>query len=414
MDTITIQTAGGEAVISACDYDRVMKYTWRTWKYLFCTELNMSLHQFIIGPRPVGIPDDWVIDHSNRKPNDASQPNLRWVTQQFNNFNRAKKENTSSPFVGVTYRAQRFKWEATLAGKYLGKYRDERDAAKAVAKEAIKLWGSWASESDLLIGPDLLTLKEISEIKEEITRESEVPERKITRSLPKGVQLINGSVLFQAKYAQFQIGKYTTAEEASAAYQKYVKKMKEDKWAAHVATEIVRDDDGNAVIPLTGTHSNGHVAKCPDHLWHKLTFDNSWWFDGTYAFGYWEGKKEAMHRIIYRLCNPEWDEKLQVDHITPEHKLDNRECNLRPANKSLQAYNKCKKKGTMNTYIGVTKTKSGNWRGKMMKDGVTYSVGCAFKTQNEAARALNVKAVELYGKDARLIRIIDEPTDALA
>lgn len=403
----SILAATGERfIVSDCDFCRVVQYKWHMWRYLHCGELQMDLHQFIMGPRPANIPENYVIDHADRDRLNATQENLRWVSESFNSWNRAKKTNTTSKFIGVSFNKERGKWKATCAGKQLGRFSNERDAAKAVAKEAIVRWDDWAAKSDLLIGPELLTVEEIMTIQQELT----LRVAKEARTLPKGVR-VSKTMRYTARYAGKHLGNFDTAEEAGSAYSTYVEDLREQKWRQHVLTPIFKDQDGDAAILLTGKYSDGHSAKCPEHLWHQLTFETTWWYDGIYALGQWEKSKHHMHRVVFQLCNPEWDRKLQVDHMIPEKTLDNRECNLRIATQSLQAYNKSKRSGTKSDYIGVSPTKSGKWLAKMTKDGKTYSVGCKFTTQHDAARALNAKAIELWGKDARLVKILDEVDD---
>lgn len=406
----TIRAKSGEDfVVSACDYDRVMEHEWYVWHYLISKELNTSLHNFIIGPRPADIPEDYVIDHANRDRLNASRSNLRWVSIGFNNWNRAKRDNTTSRFMGVSYDKSRSKWIAVCAGKNLGRFSDERDAAKAAAQEAIRLWGPWASESDLLIGPELLTQMEIDKIKENLA----IAPKKEARSLPKGVRKMTDT-RYIARYDGKQLGSFETAKDAEAAYNKHVQGLRQEKWSKHLLTPVLKDQDGDAAIPLTGKYSKGHSAKCPDFLWHQLTFETTWWYDGIYAHGNFEGSKQQLHRLVFKLCNPDWDGKLQVDHIIPEKTLDNRECNLRIANNSLQAYNKCKRSGTTSEYIGVCQVKkTGKWRAYIAKEGKTHSLGQTFATQQDAVRALNAKATELYGENARIMKILDE-VDELA
>ena len=64
----TVRAKSGEDfVISACDYERVMKYEWYVWHYLLSKELDMSLHHFIIGARLADIPEDYELaDSSNQ------------------------------------------------------------------------------------------------------------------------------------------------------------------------------------------------------------------------------------------------------------------------------------------------------------------------------------------------------------
>lgn len=294
------------------------------------------------------------------------------------------------------------KWSAECCGKWLGRFNEERDAGKAVAREAISRWGDWAAKNDLLIGPGLLTAADILTIQQELT----LTTSKEAKSLPRGVS--RSGVLYWARHAGKDLGRFQTIEEAATAYIKQVSKVREEKWINHLMTPVYRDKDGDAAIILTGKNSSGHSAKCPEGLWHQLTFSTLWWYDGKYACGTWDGKKDRMHRVVYKLCNPDWDGKLQVDHKIPERTLDNQESNLRIATQSFQAYNKCKRQGTTSKYIGVRQEESGKWSARINKDGVGYYLGSKFLTCHDAACALNAKAIELWGQEARILTIDDE------
>lgn len=93
-----------------------------------------------------------------------------------------------------------------------------------------------------------------------------------------------------------------------------------------------------------------------------------------------------------------------IDHVN-NNCLDNRISNLRLANYSLNAHNKKKKKGCTSQYIGVYK-KGSKWGGHISFNNTMTYLG-AFATEVEAAKAYNLKAIELYGDNANLNHIDD-------
>jgi hypothetical protein len=78
---------------------------------------------------------------------------LRWVNQSENSTNRIKNLNTSSKYLGVSFRKSSQKWQAAIMKdgkyKYLGSFESETSAARAYNKEAIKLHGEFATLNDV-------------------------------------------------------------------------------------------------------------------------------------------------------------------------------------------------------------------------------------------------------------------------
>ena len=116
--------------------DIVSEYKWclQSQGYVLCRELNMYLHEFIMGKCP-----DHRIDHINRDPLDNRKHNLRYATAQENSRNRSIQKNNKSGYVGVHLVKSVNKWQATIVvdGKsiYLGLYEDINEAIR-VRKEA--------------------------------------------------------------------------------------------------------------------------------------------------------------------------------------------------------------------------------------------------------------------------------------
>lgn len=99
-----------------------------------------------------------------------------------------------------------------------------------------------------------------------------------------------------------------------------------------------------------------------------------------------------MHRYLIK-CDE------IIDHINGNRK-DNRLCNLRKSNVSLNSHNKKKKENTTSKYIGVRFNKN-KYTASITKDGKCYYLG-RFENEEDAAKAYNKKSVELYGEFAKL------------
>lgn len=65
--------------ISQEDFEQVSKHQWYLYD-AYPTQTNnntvVKLHQYIMGPRPDDIPADYVIDHADRNPLNATRSNL--------------------------------------------------------------------------------------------------------------------------------------------------------------------------------------------------------------------------------------------------------------------------------------------------------------------------------------------------
>lgn len=126
-----------------------------------------------------------------------------------------------------------------------------------------------------------------------------------------------------------------------------------------------------------------------------------WFFDGRYAKTHVkiEEKRKIlyMHRIIL--------EGKEIDHINGD-KLDNRKCNLRVCDRSLNNLNKNSQKNSLSKFKGAYKHhgKIKKWRSAIGFLGKSLHLGTFF-TEIEAAQAYNKKAVELYGEFAKLNKL---------
>lgn len=148
--------------------------------------------------------------------------------------------------------------------------------------------------------------------------------------------------------------------------------------------------------------SKGYVTKVDDEDFDSLN-KFKWWFGpGGYAVRQvYIGKRNGgkcenifMHQSIMGV-----KKGLTVDHINGD-KLNNTRENLRFATQSQNSVNRA----VVNPsgYRGVQFDKmTKKWRAKITKDYKQYPLGY-YETKEEAARAYDKSAIELYGEFAKL------------
>lgn len=148
--------------------------------------------------------------------------------------------------------------------------------------------------------------------------------------------------------------------------------------------------------------SKGYVTKVDDEDFDSLN-KFKWWFGpGGYAVRQVHiGKRNGgkcenifMHQSIMGARK-----ELTVDHINGD-KLNNTRENLRFATQSQNSVNRV----VVNPsgYRGVQFDKvTKKWKAKITKDYKQYALG-SYETKEEAAKAYDKSAIELYGEFARL------------
>lgn len=142
-------TKGRFALVDAGDYDRLMQHKWMAlftcgnW-YAWRSEKGkcILMHREIMNP-----PRGMVVDHINRNGLDNRRENQRVCTYAQNNCNR-RPAGKSSPYKGVSWDRTRKKWKATAwhngESVPIGRYDDERDAARAADFKNVQLHGEYA------------------------------------------------------------------------------------------------------------------------------------------------------------------------------------------------------------------------------------------------------------------------------
>lgn len=139
-------------------------------------------------------------------------------------------------------------------------------------------------------------------------------------------------------------------------------------------------------IPLT----KGSVAIVDDEDFEELNKYN-WYCSGGYAVRGCPRKKH-MSRIVSNA-----PEGFEVDHINHD-KLDNRKKNLRICTTQQNRWNRIAYRCNTSGYKGVYK-EGNKWSAKIRYNNVLMNIGF-FSIKEEAAKAYNKKAQELFGNFA--------------
>lgn len=106
-------------------------------------QTNILMHREILNA-----PDGVEVDHVNRNSLDNRRSNLRLCSHSENGMNRKLQSNSTSGFKGVSWKADKRKWRASIKKdgrqKHLGYFTDITQAARAYNVAAEQLFGEFA------------------------------------------------------------------------------------------------------------------------------------------------------------------------------------------------------------------------------------------------------------------------------
>ena len=162
---------------------------------------------------------------------------------------------------------------------------------------------------------------------------------------------------------------------------------------------LVDDDDYELVSQYTWTV----VKKSSGKLYArtKIPHPSGEMIERKDKKGKYRRKRAAlmMHTLIMKT-----PEGYYIDHINPKRTLDNRKSNLRVCTHQQNCFNRSLSTLNKSGFKGVCydkNHKSKKWRAYITHNAKNMSLG-SYKTKEEAARAYDEKAKELFGEFAHL------------
>lgn len=359
------------------------------------------LHNIIMGEKREG----FVVDHRDNNGLNNTRDNLRHATYSQNSQNKGKTDGCTSKYIGV-YLNQWKKYVVRIASAtgiytYLGLYENELFAATVYDCYAIKIYGIDAKTNNTLT----------DEIKEWIIVNDDIPEEykkkeKPKRDLPDNISLIDGKYRFRTQRDGVCVQRYASTLEAIIKIKE--KFLREENMRLQMAEEErlrnpTKNSQGQYIIKIIQPDKTIEVI-VDEETWPELSKYSWCENDGGYYVAMINKRHVSMHRYIYEkyVLNSEIPKDLTVDHKNSSDKFDNRQSNLRLADRTLQAHNRnVYSTNPLNVFKGI-EVKGGSFVVRI--DSTHYG---SYKTEEEAAEKANGVFIQKYGENAHL-NVVDK------
>lgn len=377
---IPIRNKNGIVAYSKVDEDvhkKVINGAWNLFNgYATGTISNFKgrLHRYILSAKK-----GELVDHINNDRLDNRRENLRIANHSQNSQNRNKKKDAIHKYIGVSITPNKKRWRCCIQNKSTT-FDNEEDAAYWYDYLALQIYGSHAKINGIQRPENFVE-----------------PIIKIINN-KRAVKTKNGK--YESRYKLdgklFYGGLYETEEDASKASNEQLKELLQKKEDIMYSKDIERNIDGVAIIKANG---KGQIYEClvDDDKYYEL-IKYSWTISDDYVHSKTNKRSTVrMHRLLLDVKENEI-----VDHINND-RLDNRIINLRIASNTLNSHNVTKNMNKTSKYKGVSLCRK-TWQATISKDGKHYYIG-VFKNQEDAAKAYNKKAIELYGEFASVNQI---------
>ena len=371
-------------LVSEDDYDRVNAHRWHLvpggYANSTINQVNIRMHHFVF-KKPK---ENHVIDHINQDKLDNRRCNLHEITYSANRNNISKTNtDTSSKYKGVNYVKRQSVFRSRYDGIQLYRGLDEKQAAIMYDIYTFQQFGEHANNNRLISYDDAMKY--------------EFPKtEKKQRELPDNIIITNGYYRVKKFFRDKRYTEYfKTLEEAQArldVINTEIREILETEEREYLASPIQRNQDGIAYIAY-----KGQEILVSDEDWHHLNREP--WFIAKNNGYVYNNDQQTMHRVVCP-C----DEKKKVVHHINGNRIDNRRENLEITSASANAHQRSTKHRNSSTsqYFGVVFHKpTKKWMARLKKDGISYYLGL-YEHELDAAKAYNVKALELYGSSANV------------
>ena len=299
------------------------------YPYLRIDGKRISLHKFIANRIELVTGPGEVIDHINGNKFDARRENLRVLNYSQNNQNRSIEALPASGFRGVYKCVCGPRWATRFGTTLVGYFPTPEDGAKAYDKYIIKF-----------LHRDGRTNFEYSEAEKDeiINSDFEIHTTKKFDPEMKGIYWKEDCHAYEVRVNGKNVGRmFKELDEAQKARDDGYTKYNEEKERKRLEVPIQLDENGQAIIPLTGKRGVGKFCIVDDDLWHEIARSSWNLANNGYPQARINFKLWNLHE--YLMKDIERDKKAMViDHINTI-KLDNRLSNLRVVSRSENAQN---------------------------------------------------------------------------
>jgi hypothetical protein len=335
----------------------------------------MTLHKFVwVNILKREIYKGTVLDHVDGNPLNFTAENLRAVSYSVNNHNK-KTSGNKHGYRGICIYGNR--WAAKCGMKHLG--------YSATPEGAARIWDAYIIKN-VDYDSRHLNFEYTREEKDAVPSYPELQKVK-KGDLPPGVYVIqrNGKDYYRVNISNKQVGCTFVREEAIKMAEDYRDAVERNKREEHYNLPILRNEAGDAVIPLTGEHGQNKFAIVTDSTWHDLMLSSWYLGPDKYATSRRDSKLWHMHVYLTRF----WvrrESDVIVDHINPgfENRIDNRLDNLRLVTYSQNSSNCIKQKQEPELETGIMRGATANaFVVRIRRDGIMYRAYFSVGTEEE-------------------------------
>jgi hypothetical protein len=343
------------------------------------------MHVYILGKKP-----GCSVDHVDRDGLNNTTENLRHVSASVQSQNRQLVANKTSQYRGVSTNGTPGRWVAAFQNQRTT-FKDELCAAYCYDQMVTDMYHENATLNGVAKPAnydDMLVLP---------SRRRKDAENRHIQTLASG----NFNVVLQF-LKPILSRTFPTLEEARSFRDLEVQQHRERKQQESDGRPITRTTDGIACKTTKGQHVREILLD--DEMWLKLremscnvnqTDDG---YDVVSLYDQVQRKKVVLSKYIMNSFDP----TTVVDHING-NPLDNRRANLRVVGFNLNMHNIAGRSST-SRFKGVRSRKT-KWEANLTSNYKMNYLGM-YDTEELAASAYNMKALEVYGTSARLNDVV--------